>query len=202
MVSNKQKTFSIEELEKEVEKLFLNAKVKLIYHNFEHTKDFVNSMKTLIEAAGITGEDKENLIIAGYLHDIGCINGLNDHEERGAELAEKILSKYGFNKERIEKIKDLILATRVETEPKNELHKLMRDADIANFGKDSFFEKTHIVYQELKDMKVYDGDLKAWYEVALKLLEKPFFSEVAERLWGKKRRENAKKLRRKIEKMK
>lgn len=84
-------------------------KDKLGYNIWEvHIKDVVRIAK---ELAKKYNADEEIVELAALLHDIAraSLYGPNEeHHVYGAELAEEILSKYNYPKDRIEKIKQCI----------------------------------------------------------------------------------------------
>jgi uncharacterized protein len=63
--------------------------------------------------AGKLGADKEVVIVAAWLHDIGSIiNGRSDHHITGAKIAEAKLKEFDYPQERIELVKQCILNHR------------------------------------------------------------------------------------------
>lgn len=67
------------------------------------------------------GADKEIVELAALLHDIGVIRGDKpNHHISGAEDAEKILKKFNYPQEKIEKIKHCIFAHRASKAIKRE----------------------------------------------------------------------------------
>lgn len=110
------------------------------YHNFLHTQFVVSKLKELISAENCSEEDTFNLILAGWFHDSGytCCNG--GHEEESAEIAETFLTENGVDNAAIQKIKKLILATKINHQPENQLERMIKDADTAHVG-DKLFDK-------------------------------------------------------------
>lgn len=78
-----------------------------------YTHHFVPTVKYAKELAKRTGADKEIVEIAAWLHDIGSINGdYENHHIFGVGYAEKLLKKFNYPKEKIEKVKHCILTHR------------------------------------------------------------------------------------------
>lgn len=74
---------------------------------------FVSTVKYAKILAKETGADEEIVEIAAWLHDIASILGnYENHHIAGADHAEKILKKYNYPGEKIEKIKHCIKAHR------------------------------------------------------------------------------------------
>ncbi|MFA5355320.1 MAG: HD domain-containing protein [Candidatus Paceibacterota bacterium] len=83
------------------------------------------------------GADKEILLIAAWLHDIGSImRGREDHHITGAEIAEEKLKELGYPLDRIELVKKCILNHRGSQNNNRETleEKILADADaMSNF---------------------------------------------------------------------
>jgi len=119
-----------------------------VYHNLSHTQRIVKYTKELIENENVNENDAENLLIAAWFHDTGFIEGADNHEEKSAEIASKFLKEQTIPIERIKEISNIILATKVDYEPKNLLEKIIRDADCAHFGSKEFTEISELLRHE------------------------------------------------------
>ncbi len=78
------------------------------------------------------GADKEIVIIAAWLHDIGSIVcGRENHHLTGAKIAEEKLSELGYPPEKIERVKDCIISHRGSQQilPKTLEAKILIEAD-------------------------------------------------------------------------
>ncbi len=86
-------------------------------------------------------ERKILLLTAAILHDTDYIEQYDKNEPIGARIAGKLLPKYGYFKEEIETVKDLILTTQMPQKPQNHLQHIICDADLGNLGREDFFDK-------------------------------------------------------------
>lgn len=78
------------------------------------------------------GADKEIVIIAAWLHDIGSIvYGRKNHHLTGAKIAEEKLSELGYPPKKIEKVKDCMISHRGSQQilPKSLEAKILIEAD-------------------------------------------------------------------------
>lgn len=78
------------------------------------------------------GADREVVVIAGYLHDIGsCIYDRETHHQTGAEIAENFLKKQNYPEEKTELVKKCIYNHRgsMNLERKSLEEKIIAEAD-------------------------------------------------------------------------
>lgn len=68
---------------------------------------------------GISTENTELLKIAALFHDSGFIVKADGHELISCGFAEEYLPDFGYSFNQIEKIKGMIMATRIPQTPKN-----------------------------------------------------------------------------------
>lgn len=85
--------------------------------------------------------DKEIVLLGVWLHDIQRIRGLKgEHAEIGAKEAEKVLQKFRYSKEMIERIKDVILAHSCDkVMPKTLEAKILASADAMSHYVNDFY---------------------------------------------------------------
>ncbi|MEZ4753533.1 MAG: ATP-binding protein [Bdellovibrionota bacterium] len=138
----------IERLDKELPK-------DLFYHSAEHTKNvFLEAVRyALFE--GLTEKDIELLAIAAAYHDAGFIEKREENEVIGAAYAEENMRKHGYSANEIECVRTMIMDTHlIHTDaglrqlPSSELSKYLLDADLSNFGRKEFFEKSELLRKE------------------------------------------------------
>lgn len=127
----------------------LNEKLppSYLYHNLSHTRRVVKYVKELIEKEKIGINDARILELAAWFHDIGFIKSNEDHENYSVEIAKAFL-KEKVAAATIDKIEELILATKMLKEPKNSLEKIILDADCAHLGKKFYFEVSELLREE------------------------------------------------------
>lgn len=119
-----------------------------IYHNFNHTLRVVSSAKLISKEEEISDEEAEMVVIAALFHDAGYIEGPYGHEERSAKIAKDFLSENNYPKEKTEKVAELILMTKLSSEPKSHLDMVIRDADCAHFADENFEALSGLLREE------------------------------------------------------
>ncbi len=118
------------------------------YHNYAHLLDVFDVVTKLGEKEKLSNHDVFLLQTAALLHDIVYVKGRKDNEEKSVEFARSFLPGFGYSKEDIDIVCDLILVTNLKMEPKTKLEKIIRDADIDNLRREDFFEKTECLRKE------------------------------------------------------
>ena len=156
-----------------------------LYHNLKHTQRVVKSTRQLISAHDLDDKETEALLLTAWLHDTGYTKGTDNHEVSSGIIAEDFLEKEGYAKDGIEKVKDLILATRRYYEPANLLEQIIRDADASHFSKKSYMETCEMLREELKLMGLAVYSTEEWLDANLKMLkeEHKYYTEFAKENW-------------------
>ncbi|WP_299764865.1 Pycsar system effector family protein [uncultured Dokdonia sp.] len=133
-----------------------------IYHNYVHAKRVYKSTKEIIEKSDLSEEEKEDILLAALLHDTGYIYGRDDHEENSVKIAEDFLTEEAHAKDRIARISQAIMATKMDNTPESELDKILRDADASHFAKSYFEEASEYLRQELRIQGIAENSLEDW----------------------------------------
>jgi predicted metal-dependent HD superfamily phosphohydrolase len=169
---------------------------KYLYHNLTHTQRVVKSIKELIENLKIEKEDSENLKIAAWFHDTGFINGAKNHEQKSVEIALKFLKKHKVSEERIENVSKLILATKIGVQPKNDLEKVIMDADCAHLASKNFFDYTFLLRKEWELTGVKSVSDLEWIDENIEFFTQQhrFKTDYALKNWTKTKQKNLSKL--------
>lgn len=123
----------------------------LYYHSVDHTIDVVESVERIGLAEGIYDDRLLILKTAALIHDSGFIKQYENNERIGVEYAKEYLPDYGYSKEHIDLICELILATSVSSKPKNKLQRIIKDADLDYLGRSDFQKISDKLFQELNE---------------------------------------------------
>ena len=185
----------------EVEKFvynFLSEKLhaNYVYHNLSHTQRVVEKTIEISEDSDIKGDDLENLVIAAWFHDVGFTVSDENHEEESIKIASEFLKSHKFNEERIATIGELILATRMNSIPKNKLEEVLRDADSAHLASGNFFDYTSLLRKEWELVLEKTYSNKEWITLNLAFFTQKhrYYTEFALRNWSKPKDKNLAKL--------
>lgn len=121
---------------------------RLTYHTLAHTQYVVKQAHALADAAQLSPEDTENLLLAAWFHDSGYLDTYDGHEYKSMARAEAWLKEKGLGTARIEVIKNLIRATHRDEPARTELEKLLVDADMSNLAAEDYRARAELIRTE------------------------------------------------------
>jgi class 3 adenylate cyclase len=154
----------------------------LYYHNVKHTVDVVTEVELIGWAEGLNDEDILILKTAGLFHDAGHTIAYDEHEYHGTQLVKEILPKYGYTKEEIERICEVIMATKMPPQPKDLLQNIICDADLDYLGRSDMIPVSNTLYKELKEQNKI-GTLNDWNKLQVKFISgHQYFTNTAQSL--------------------
>lgn len=187
-----------------VTELYRKNETELIcYHCFAHAKEVVEVIDKMSEAMNIPDDEKENLIIAGWFHDVGYFEKGCGHEEVSTEYAVNYLSGLGYPLNQIEKVKKYIMATKVPTNPENIYEQIICDADLHHLGMNDIEHKSELFKLELEKKDICHPSNIEWIESNIKFLkEHSFYTDYAKNEFGIQKEINLRYFEMKLEKMK
>ncbi|MCG8411000.1 MAG: HD domain-containing protein [Bacteroidales bacterium] len=165
-----------------LDKLEKELPSNLYYHNFKHTIDVINQAELIGYGEGVDDESILLLKTAALFHDAGHIIGYDEHEYNGTKLAREYLPIYNYTQEQIDRICELIMATKLPPNPKNLLESIMCDSDLDYLGRSDFIPVSNTLYRELKEQDKI-GDLNEWNRLQVKFLSNhQFFTKTGKNL--------------------
>ncbi|MDP1727550.1 MAG: HD domain-containing protein [Bacteroidota bacterium] len=153
-----------------IEKLGKELSPDLHYHSLEHVLDVWESALILADMEGISNYEKELLSTAALYHDSGFLFESRNHEERGCQIIQETLPRFGYTEIEIAKICGMVMATKIPQCPKNHLEEILCDADLDYLGRDDFWKIGNQLFEELKIMKVVETE-NDWNKIQIKFLE-------------------------------
>ncbi|MDN3204849.1 HD domain-containing protein [Algoriphagus sediminis] len=146
----------------------------LSYHGIAHTLDVLNVCNQYIRRYNLDAEDRLMLKIGAIVHDMGFLKGPANHEETGANMAAKIMQEIGMSKKRIDVMRGLVMATKIPQSPKNELEKIICDADLDYLGRDDYPQISQKLYKELSFMNILKTE-EEWKNLQVNFLKSHYF---------------------------
>jgi predicted metal-dependent HD superfamily phosphohydrolase len=166
----------------------------VLYHSYEHTVEAAKAADRIGRSEGLDGEDLTVVLLAAWFHDVGYIEGPDDHERRSARLAREFLEDQGLTGGQLADVGRLILSTRPDHEPADLLEAILHDADVVHIGKrKKFFRYSERLRKEWEQREGRRFSEQEWTEIQLDFLTRTdFVTESAAKRWGGKRRRNVK----------
>ena len=142
----------------------------LYYHNYEHTIDVLEAAERIAKAENSSEEEILLIKTAAVFHDVGYIFSRENHEQKSCMMASEMLAERGVEKNIIEKICELILATKFPHKPKNKLEEIICDADLDYLGRDDYFPNSRNLLKEFIDSGMIKSEVD-WKKMQVKFLE-------------------------------
>lgn len=173
------------------------------YHNLDHTIQVVDKIKILAREEHVNAEDTENLLLAGWFHDLGYIDDSENHEEESRKMAEEFLREHQLDEARIAKIGKLILATDKFYKPTDHLENIIKDADLYHLASDDYFNVCENLRQEIKEVHHQKFSKLQWAELNTAFFAKhQFYTKFAQENWQPIKQKNTEKIFDKIKNLK
>lgn len=169
------------------------------FHNLEHTQEVVRAAELIGTKAGLTEDELESVIVAAWLHDIGYVQGSQNHEAVAAERARVMLEHIGASSSKIQDVASAIEATKMPQQPKTAIERVLCDADLFHLSTEKCDENSVKLRKEWKSLGFKDMPDDEWLQFNLQFLEShqyhtPYGQEVLEQ--GK--RKNIKRLKKQV----
>ncbi|MEJ5352629.1 MAG: HD domain-containing protein [Melioribacteraceae bacterium] len=173
-----------------------------VYHDVDHTRNVAETAEIIGRASNLSDDELEIVIIAAWFHDLGYIEKVEGHEEISAKYAEEFLLKENYPKEKIEKIKKCILATKVPQKPENILEEIICDSDLSHLGKKSFKDRNDLFREEFEFYFGRQLTETEWLKKSIDFLSgHKFFTEFARKEFNAQKTKNLEKLKEELSKL-
>jgi class 3 adenylate cyclase len=154
----------------------------LYYHNVKHTVDVVTEVELIGWGENCTDEEILLLKTAALFHDVGHIVSYDNHEYQGTLIAREMLPLFNYSQDQIERICEIIMATKLPPRPKDLLESIICDSDLDYLGRSDFIPVSNTLFEELKAQNKM-GSLNDWNKIQVKFISgHQYFTETARSL--------------------
>jgi len=166
-----------------------------VYHNLEHTQGVVHAASELGKGLNLSESDQLLLKLAAWFHDLGYIEGYENHEKRGVEKMRAFGAENGLTEAQMDTIEAAILDTQMPPNPQSNLGKILADADLSHIGSAGYLERGNVLRAEWQQTGQREFTDLEWL-----LLSKEFISnhqyntELAKLTYGPMKEENLKEI--------
>ena len=172
---------------------------KRSFHNLGHTLDVVKAAEEIGINSQLTEDELEAVTIAGWLHDIGYVEGAKDHERKAADKARELLTEWGMPQKRILDVTEAIMATKVPQQPRSLISKVLCDADLHHLSTDACQEKANLLREEWASIGDKVLDDTEWLKTNLAFMENhEYHTPYGKSVLQQRKKKNIKKLRKLI----
>lgn len=148
------------------------------FHTLEHTLAVVDAARLIAENEGLDEHEKLITEVAAWFHDVGYLRSLADHETLSAFRSLLFLSRLGIDIVDIERIEQCILVTKLGSQPKNDLQRVLCDADMWHLTSSEFWNWADRLRREWIAMKGLDVTEAQWIRDNIAFMEKVGFHTV------------------------
>ena len=172
----------------------------LLYHSIGHTKRVVDKANEIAAHYELSERDITVLNIAAWFHDTGHLytNPIS-HEEKSVELMREWLTDKGDYTELADEIEQVILATKLSTQPVGLIQEIIKDADTYHFGQPEFKKLDKLMKKEM-GLRNLDTMVLDWTRNTLVLFEShQFYTSYCKDLLDAEKQKNMAKLKKKTE---
>lgn len=170
------------------------------YHDLAHTLSVRDASVELGRRYRMSEEELEILELAALFHDTGFVKTYDNHEDESKLFVEVFLKKENFPAKKINKIKELIEATRVGVEPEGLLGRSIKDADFNTFNS-SYAAKSEALRHEWELFKGVKMSDEEWERNNFDFWsDHKFFTGEAKAMFGKQKRKFIKSIKKNIAK--
>lgn len=168
---------------------------QLVYHNLQHTQETVKNIEEIARAEELSEDELEMALLAGWFHDTGMAFQYEGHENASAELAETFLKDQQYDQDKIESVKQAILATKKDQEPQTTIDRVVRDADSLHVGRDDYKDRMYKLMDEVNALGEKEYSEAELIEETLRYYnDHAFYSNYAKREYSPQKEANRKKL--------
>lgn len=172
------------------------------FHNLAHTLNVRDAALEIAGKEGLPEADQELLELAALFHDTGFVESYHDHEAVSQEIARDFLRLQHYPEEKIQEVIQAIKATQLAFAPRNLTEQILKDADMAHLGSDTYPEFLQTLRHEWSVFLNQQYADAEWIRLNLEFLKNQvFFTPAAWLLYGPGRDNNLRSLKKKNKKL-
>jgi predicted metal-dependent HD superfamily phosphohydrolase len=144
---------------------------KLVYHNLAHTQDVVKATMQIANHYQLNDKDFFIVTTGAWFHDTGYFEDLQNHEQKGAELAIEFLKKKEVPADIRDAVMEVIYATKMPQRPTNKLENILCDGDLFHLGTEDFTKKRKLMHKEIEFLHGISFTKNEWRKKDIEFLE-------------------------------
>ncbi|MGF1923589.1 MAG: Pycsar system effector family protein [Bacteroidia bacterium] len=171
----------------------------LVYHNLDHTQSVVDATIQIANHYQLNDKDFFIVCAGAWFHDTGYFEDIQNHEQRGAEIAADYLKKQDIPADIRDSVMQVILSTKMPQRPTNLLENILCDGDLFHLGTEEFTAKRKLMHKEVSLLYHIDSSKKEWRMRDIEFLESQHYhTDYCNLLLGEQKQRNIDKLKSKM----
>jgi predicted metal-dependent HD superfamily phosphohydrolase len=143
---------------------------KLVYHNLEHTKNVVDATMQIANHYQLNDKDFFIVTTGAWFHDTGYFEDAQNHEAKGASLADEFLKEKKVSAEIRDAVIQVILSTKMPQKPTNLMENILCDGDLFHLGTAEFKDKRKLMHKEVELLYNKDIGKNEWRKKDIEFL--------------------------------
>ncbi len=188
---------SIVEKAEEFVMTFLNKELdsKMTFHDVGHTAKVWESVRLICGKMNVTKALKEELELAALFHDCGYVSVYTGHEEESVVIASDFLKAQNYDPAKIKTVGKIILATKLDHQPKNLSEQIIRDADMNHLASKKYVSLMNNLRLERAQFLKEENTKEEWKSKNINFYQNhQYHTSGAEELFGKGKMKNLLKM--------
>ena len=142
----------LDDLEEKIfEEIIQNFPESFHFHGPEFVKKVYDRSFLLCRSEEIEQEDRLLVRTAALMLFTGLIQDYHQFENRSIVICREILPGFSYTEVQIDRICNLIMATKMPFKPVNRLEKILIDARMEYLGRPDYTENIKLLYKELRE---------------------------------------------------
>jgi len=164
-----------------------------IFHNLHHALAVRSAAVDIGRQMEFSEEEMEILELAALFHDTGFVEVYEGHENISKQIAQEFLEKKNYDTTKLQSVLNCIDATLPTKQPGNKLEEVIKDADLMGLGADNYPVSLAALRHEWEVFQNKSFSDIEWFELNDKFFSShEYFTEVAQNLYGEKKEQNRK----------
>jgi len=142
----------LDDLEDKIfEEIFTNLPEFLHFHRPDYAKKVYDQSFLLCRSEEIEEEDRLLVRTAALMLFTGLIQDYHHFENRSIVVCREILPNFSYSEVQIDRICNLIIATKMPFNPVNQLERILIDARMEYIGRPDYTENIKLLFKELRE---------------------------------------------------
>ncbi|MEL6627202.1 MAG: Pycsar system effector family protein [Bacteroidota bacterium] len=171
------------------------------YHTLSHTEQVVAMVEQIGRPMGLDDDQIHLIQIAAWLHDVGYVRKYIGHEDESQKMTRKFLESQKAEDRLIDRVIELIEATRLDVEPRNTLEAVLKDADLSNLATEDALINSELIRQEWKTFCDRQFTDEEWDRFNYRFFkDHAYYTNYAKEVLQPQKKANTKKIKKAIKK--